>query len=187
MDRQRKEFNERHRQVTTVKRFLEIYDRIEAGLAGFCMLASLSICFMEVITRYCFSYSAYWAQEYILYFMVWAIFLGTSSVLKKDKHVRLELFVGLMPPKIRKFWDIVCYVIILVFGVFFFISGIQTVRDSYVRHYVSTSLAKTPIWIPQLILPISGVTFTFRAIEHLVKKLSRRQDEGLAENKEVAD
>lgn len=167
-----------------MKRFLKIYDKIEAGLAGFCMIASLTICFVEVVTRYFFSYSAYWAQEYVLYFMVWAIFLGTSSVLKKDKHVRLELFVGLMPEKVRKFWDIVCYVIILVFGVFFFISGVQTVRDSYIRHYVSTSLAKTPIWIPQLILPISGVTFTLRAVEHLLKKLSPRYREEQPEEKE---
>lgn len=154
-----------------MKKVLKIYDRIESAIAGFCMLAALCICFMEVVTRYCFSYSAYWAQEYILYFMVWGIFLGASSVLKKDKHVRLELFVSLMPEKVRKFWDIVCYVLILIFGIFFLVSGVLTVRDSYVRHYVSTSLAKTPIWIPQLILPITGVTFSIRAIEHLVKKL----------------
>lgn len=166
-----------------MKKFLKIYDKIEAGLAAFCMLAALCICFMEVVTRYCFSYSAYWAQEYILYFMVWGIFLGASAVLKRNKHVRLELFVGLMPEKIRKFWDIVCYVIILIFGIFFFVSGLGTVRDSYIRHYVSTSLAKTPIWIPQLILPITGVTFSLRAVEHLVKKIFPEKAD--SETKEV--
>ena len=153
-----------------MKKILDVYDKIEAAVAGICMIAGLGICFMEVITRYFFSYSAFWAQEYILYFIVWGMFLGTSAVLKKDKHVRMELFVSMMPEKVQKILDVVCYILILIFSIMFIKSGIETVSDSYVHHYVSTSLAKTPIWIPQLILPISGVAFTVRAIEHLVKK-----------------
>ena len=167
-----------------MKKIMEIYDKIEITLAGICMFAGLAICFIEVITRYFFNFSSFWAMEYILYFVVWAMFLGASSAMKNGSHIRLEIFIERIPEKARKYVELFDYVLVLIFSVFFIFSGIGVVRDSYTHHYVSTSLAKTPLWIPQLILPITGVLFTVRSIEYLVthiqdlKKDSETDKEG---------
>ncbi|MBR0090802.1 MAG: TRAP transporter small permease [Lachnospiraceae bacterium] len=160
-----------------MKKAMEIFDKVEESLAGICMFAGLAICFIEVVTRYFFGFSSFWAMEYILYFVVWAMFLGASTAMKRKSHIRLELFIDKLPKKARKVVDTFDYFLVLIFSIFFIVSGIGVVVDSYTHGYVSTSLAKTPIWIPQLILPISGVLFTIRSIENIVTQFKRESPE----------
>ena len=107
-----------------MKKIMEIYDKIEITLAGICMFAGLAICFIEVITRYFFNFSSFWAMEYILYFVVWAMFLGASSAMKNGSHIRLEIFIERIPEKARKYVELFDYVLVLIFSVFFIFSGI---------------------------------------------------------------
>lgn len=153
-----------------MKKIISIWDKIELSVAGIAIGGALVICFIEVINRYVFGASFYWAKEYILYFVVWSVFLGASQVLKRSGHVRLELFINMLPEKGRKYLDLVTTAMIFVFGLLFFISGMTLVTDSYTHSYVSTSLAKTPIWIPQLIAPLSGLLFMVRSVEIFLAK-----------------
>lgn len=155
-----------------------IWNKIESNLAGVCIFLALAISFTEVITRYFFGYSSFWAHEYILYFVVWSVFLGASQVLSNDKHVKLEIFVGLLPQKGQKIMGIFTAVLVVIFGILFLVSGLQLVMDSFTHNYVSTSLAKTPIWIPQLICPLAGILFTFRGLENVGKKIKELKELG---------
>lgn len=151
-----------------MKKIITSYDKIEATLAGLLLGGVLIICLLEVVVRYIFSFSFFWAKEYILYCMIWSVFLASSHMLKKGAHIRMTLFIDYLPPNGRLIIELVTTAAGIVFCIFFFVSGIELVMDSIRQGFVSTSLAKTPLWIPQLIAPIAGFLFAVRFVERLI-------------------
>ena len=46
------------------------WDKIEQVLAGLTVTGAFLLTFMEVIARFVFNYSFYWAKEYIIFFVI---------------------------------------------------------------------------------------------------------------------
>ena len=66
-------------------------------LAGALLIASVTLNFANVIGRYCFSASIYWAEEVMLFLMVGCVFLGNGVVAWSGRGV---LKPSLAPPKL---------------------------------------------------------------------------------------
>lgn len=158
-----------------VKTLITQWDKVEQVLAGILVTGAFILTFMEVIARFVFSYSFYWAKEYIIFFVIWSTFLGASQVLKKSQHIRLSVFVDLLPKRGRQFFDWLNIGLGLIFSVALMISGYNLVADAFVKGVTTTSLAKTPLWIPYMIMPIAGSLFSIRFIELLFFKQSVKE------------
>lgn len=52
----------------------------------------------QVFTRYVFSRPIIWVEEIATYCFIWGAFIGASLGLKHGRHVRIETFVGHLPP-----------------------------------------------------------------------------------------
>ena len=148
-----------------VQTIIAKWDQIEQFWAGILVTGAFIMTFIEVIARFVFSYSFYWAKEYIIFFIIWSTFLGASQVLKKSQHIRLSVFVDLLPKRGRRLFDWLNIGMGIVFSVALAISGYNLVADAFVKGVTTTSLAKTPLWIPYMIMPIAGVLFFIRFIE----------------------
>ena len=85
-----------------VQTIIAKWDQIEQFWAGILVTGAFIMTFIEVIARFVFSYSFYWAKEYIIFFIIWSTFLGASQVLKKSRHIRLSVFVDLLPKRGRR-------------------------------------------------------------------------------------
>lgn len=151
------------------------WDRVEQVLAGITVTGAFILTFMEVIARFVFSFSFYWAKEYIIFFVIWSTFFGASQVLKKSQHIRLSVFVDMLPKRGQLFFDWLNIGMGLVLSVALVISGYNLVADAFVKGVTTTSLAKTPLWIPYMIMPIAGVLFCFRFVELFLGKLAKKE------------
>jgi C4-dicarboxylate transporter DctQ subunit len=160
-----------------VHRIIGCWDRLERLLAAITILGAFILTFMEVIARFVFSYSFYWAKEYIIFMVIWSTLLGSSQVLKKSEHIRLSVFVDLLPNKGKHYFEILNIVLGLVFSVALFFSGCNLVSDAFVKGVTTTSLAKTPLWMPYSIMPIAGVLFLIRFLELFPKAWRKLQGE----------
>lgn len=149
------------------------WDKIEQFLAGATVTGAFILTFVEVIARFVFSYSFYWAKEYIIFFVIWSTFLGASQVLKKSQHIRLSVFVDMLPKRGQRFFDWLNIGMGLVLSIALVISGYNLVADAYVKGVTTTSLAKTPLWIPYMIMPIFGILFCIRVMELFLGKLAQ--------------
>lgn len=148
-----------------VKKIIDCWDQIERAIAAIAVCGAFLLTFMEVIARYVFSYSFYWAKEYIIFMVIWSTLLGSSQVLKKSQHIRLSVLVDLLPPKGQLYLEVLNIVLGLVFSGALFLSGCNLVSDAFVKGVTTTSLAKTPLWIPYSIMPIAGALFFIRFLE----------------------
>ncbi|HET6468964.1 MAG TPA: TRAP transporter small permease subunit, partial [Geminicoccaceae bacterium] len=53
----------------------------------------------QVISRYAYGLPLVWVEEVATYSFIWATFIGASLGLKYDRHVKIETFVGRLPPR----------------------------------------------------------------------------------------
>ncbi|MDR2006210.1 MAG: TRAP transporter small permease [Acidaminococcales bacterium] len=148
-----------------MKNLLKLWDDIERKLATATIAIAFVLTFIEVVARLGFNHSFYWAKEYIIFATVWSTFLGASQVLKKSRHIRLSVVVDLLPVKWQNYFDLFNIVLGIAFGLILTYSGFSLTMHALETGVTSTSLAKTPLWLPYSIMPLGGVLFTVRFIE----------------------
>ncbi len=65
-------------------------------------LAVMASCIMaQVIFRYAFATAAPWAEELAVYGMVLAIYMGAALGVRERAHIRVMLFVNLLPKRLQ--------------------------------------------------------------------------------------
>ena len=100
----------------------------EIFLGGTILFTSILL-FVNVILRYVFHNSIYWAEELVRYLMVWLIFFGGSQVVRKEGHIRVDIVLRALPPKGQRIWEIGVHIIcIVMLGVLFWFSLQQCLR-----------------------------------------------------------
>src|SRR5215471_17529327 len=74
---------------------LKFWDRAEQTLAGLLGLAALALALWQVVSRYMFPGQAIsFAEEVIVYLMIWAIMIVSSQLVRTDSHVRPDLVLN---------------------------------------------------------------------------------------------
>ena len=77
---------------------MKLWDRAEQTLAGLLGLAALVLALWQVVSRY-FSpqHAISFAEEVIVYLMIWAIMIVSSQLVRTDSHVRPDLVLNVAP------------------------------------------------------------------------------------------
>jgi TRAP-type C4-dicarboxylate transport system permease small subunit len=69
----------------------------------------------EVIARQVFNSPTKWSADFSQYLLIWAIFLASGYAFQEKGHVRVDLFTGKMPLKVRRVAAFVAYACAMVF------------------------------------------------------------------------
>ncbi len=105
----------------------------------------LSIVFLQVISRYVFSFTPSFAEELSRYLFVWVVFLSLPLVAKNGGHMAIETLTSRIKGKKLK----VCRVLADIFTITFLVVMIwNSVRMVQIAHFQTS---------PALILPMSYV------------------------------
>lgn len=79
-------------------RFMAVPRAVVAAL----ILASIAINFANVVGRYVFLSPIVWAEEVMIFIMVWCVFLGAVLVTWDGRHLRMDLVAVAIPPPWRQ-------------------------------------------------------------------------------------
>ena len=86
-----------------ISRILHVWSRLETVLIGMAILAALAIFLGGGLIRILAPAQAVdWAVEVALYFIIWATVLSGSSLVFEGRHIRTEIFVGTLPPRVAR-------------------------------------------------------------------------------------
>lgn len=69
----------------------------------------------EVIVRHIFNSPTKWTADFSQYLLIWAIFLASGYAFQEKGHVRVDLFTGKMPLKLRRVVAFIAYACAMVF------------------------------------------------------------------------
>lgn len=110
--------------------------------------------FLQVITRYIINVSIPWAQELVVFSMVWMILLGCSMGIKKQELARLTLLIDKLPPKGQEVMRIVNNSIIIVFLVVVFHANHTVILNAMNR---LSGMMRIPMGYVNLSLSVASV------------------------------
>ncbi|MFH1489075.1 MAG: TRAP transporter large permease subunit [Pseudomonadota bacterium] len=152
-----------------MKEFVEKWDFVEGKICALLLGVSVIMAFYEVISRYFFHFSVDWAEEITLYAIAWSTMFGSSSLIKKDEHVKMTLLFTIIGDDRKNVLHFMNALVSLVFALVIIYSGVLQVYESYLSGMLSDSSLRLPHWIIYLVMPIGGTLFSLRLIERLNK------------------
>jgi len=136
-------------------------------LAGVLLVASIGLNFANVIGRYFFNTSIFWAEEIMLYLMVGCVFLGNGVVAWSGRQLRMDVIVAMMPVSVQKVLALVAELAFVVVAVAIVVFAWPVIRDLWLFDQRSQS-AELPMVIPQIMIPIGLSIMVFLVVVRLL-------------------
>lgn len=94
-----------------VARLLKPLEFLSAAL----LVVIITMLFVGVVARYVFSIPIVWIDEVVSLSFLWLAMLGTAIAMHRNEHLRLSLFLEMMPQRIQGFVHALALVAIAAF------------------------------------------------------------------------
>ena len=88
---------------------------IVAAAAALLVVAEIVVLFSGVTARYLFQKPLIWSDELAGILFLWLAMLGSVIAFQRGEHMRMTAFVGLVPPRMRAFFDVLAIAAPLAF------------------------------------------------------------------------
>jgi len=140
-----------------------IFDRIIGLLAS---LGAAVIIFMTIIvcwdvaSRFFVGSGMGWTLEVVEYGLLWFTLLATAWVLKKERHVKIDILLTRFSPKTQALLNIITSTLTAVACLFIVWYGAEVTWEFFQTGELLPSLVMPPKFLPYLIIPI-GFAFLF--------------------------
>lgn len=92
----------------------------------------VAVIFIEVVRRFIFNYSSIWGEETARYAFIYLVWIGAAAAVRDRAHIRIDVLLTLLPPRVRAalflLGDVlmgVFAVIVFHFSLKFFMTSIQ--------------------------------------------------------------
>ena len=132
-------------------------------------LIALVIGLLQVIGRYLDpAHAISYAEEMIVYLIIWAIMIISSQLVRPDGHVRPDLVLRLFPPRWPRLVEIFNCLVAIVFCGALVWYGWQIVDTSLLIDEPVPPPA-FPMWIYYLALPVGSALMLMRYVMRLIR------------------
>ena len=144
--------------------------RLEDILGSFVLSVMAVIAFLNVIVRYCTSFSFAWTEEITINFFVWITLLGTARAFREGGHLGMTALYDALPLPYRR----VCYWGSVLIGMCFFgalcWTGLVEVLDEIDLEATSEALG-IPVWWYTIATPLFSLLIIFRIAQRAFEDL----------------
>ena|SRR6185312_4723771 len=136
-------------------------------LAAVLLVASVALNFANVVGRYFFNDSIYWAEEVMLFLMAGCVFLGNGVVAWSGRQLRMDVIVGMMPARVQKLLALASELIFIGVAVTIVAFAIPVIVQLWSFDQRSQS-AEIPMYIPQSMVPIGLSLMVLLVVARLI-------------------
>ena len=148
------------------------WDRTERTLVGLLGAIAMVIGVVQVVGRYFFpAYAISWAEEVIVYLVVWGVMIISSQLVRTDGHVRPDLVLRMVRPAGQRWMEAFNCVVALIFCVGMVWYGTAIAYSSWTLDEHSSTDFGFPMWIYYSSLPVGGLLMTVRYLIRLWRYL----------------
>lgn len=88
--------------------------RIEEAVAQILLVAIVGLIFIAAVAR-TIGHPLAWVMDMATLLFAWVVFLAADVAMRKDRHVKLDLFTRLLPSRVQFVISVLLHVVILVF------------------------------------------------------------------------
>jgi C4-dicarboxylate transporter DctQ subunit len=147
---------------------MKTWNRVEQTLVGVLGLAALAFALWQVVSRYFFPQeSISYAEEVIVYLVIWAIMIVSSQLVRTDSHVRPDVVLNVASAGVARWMEVFNCAVAIVFCGALIWYGLQVVEIALLIDEHSASDLRFPMWIYYSALPGGGLLMLIRYVIRL--------------------
>ncbi len=143
--------------MKTLQKVESIFDKIVdcmLTLAAVIIVLDALAVSMDVILRKVIGFTWSPLYEIITYSLLWMTFLGTTAIMRKNGHVKMDSITGTLSKKNEALLNVISHsVCILIAGIMLFYTVKLTTAD-YQGNFILASILNPPKWPIEIIIPI---------------------------------
>lgn len=125
------------------------------SVSAILLLAAISVNFTNVVSRYIFRSSIYWADEAMIFLIIWSVLTSAVAIAYQGRLLEMDLVVSALPDWLKK--PIALAVNACTMAIFFFMSWQAAVA---IKVFISNDQRTIALNIPMAI-PHSALLFGF--------------------------
>ena len=163
--------------LKSYSKFLDILEFIIRKIIGVLMILMVAVMFYQVVLRYCFNKSNIWSEEITRYMFVYVSLLGSFVAIRKNSHLKVDFFVGLLKGKAYRYFTLLTSIGVL--GFLIYLTPLAYNLSMNTMKCESPGL-KLPMGYGYLAVPIGCVLMIMGMIEIILQKIF---EEGKEEKK----
>jgi TRAP-type C4-dicarboxylate transport system permease small subunit len=146
--------------MTRWTRLDEIIGRVEKFLVTLMLSVMILLAFFQIVLRNFFATGLAWGDPLVRYLVLWVGFTGATLAAREGKHIKIEVFSNWISDRGRLYLYVISNLVSTC------ICGLLTYAAcTFIRNEAqigSTTFFGMPVWLPQLIIPITFGLMTFR-------------------------
>lgn len=131
------------------------------AILGVLILSSIAINFANVIGRYLFFSPIIWAEEVMIFIMVWCVFLGAVPVTWEGRHLRMDLLSTHLGSPWKQILNLISVLGLLIVSAFIALQSVEAV-SLFARFGQKSMTAGIPMVVPHLAVLV-GFSLMFLA------------------------
>ena len=135
-----------------------------SALAGLSLLVSLGLISYSVVLRYAFNHPQSWVDEIVGYLLVATVMLAAADALQKGEHIAVDVMTERLGARGKRLTLVCGLISVALTAAIYLYEGWDTAMFSRMAGIVSTGYLETPVWLPQMLVPIGGAMLLIAAI-----------------------
>ncbi len=159
--------------ISIYKKLLNALTMLVGVIAGVLLLMPALMIFYEVVMRGLFNAPTEWSIELSVYCVLVAGFLGMPVAYATGKHIHVDIVLSQLSKRTRCYIELFTTLVGIFFCIIFVIQSLDMALLSYEMNNTSPSTLRTPMWIPQMALPIGMGVLLLQFIATLLTDIEK--------------
>jgi TRAP-type transport system small permease protein len=143
--------------IRILSKVIDALARYANHIAVISLVAMALLINVEVFCRTLFSVSTLVSEEWSSYMLVYVMFLGLAATFRQNAFLRVDIIFLRLRNRHQQVVKLICLLLAIIFVVLFDYQLVAFVLSSYLGGLKSISFSETPLYIPQIAMPI-GLT-----------------------------
>jgi C4-dicarboxylate transporter DctQ subunit len=128
---------------------------------------------LNIVLRYFFLSPLSWAEEAMLYLMIFGVYVGAISVAWQQAHIRIDAILDFAPPARRKVLQVVSTLVMTAVLIPVVWASFRVTHMLFEFEQRSDAL-HLPVWIPQSVVPVSLLLIVLMSLLRICIELTGR-------------
>jgi TRAP-type C4-dicarboxylate transport system permease small subunit len=152
------------------ERMDEIIDRTEQRLLVILLSLMILIAFFQIVLRNLFDTGLAWGDPLVRNLVLWVSFIGAALATKEGKHISIDVVSRWMPPRGKILLQAITDLFSAFICALLTFAALKFIKNE--AQMGGVTFLGIPLWIPEIILPITFGLMALRFSLHSLKNFS---------------
>ncbi len=152
-------------------RRIDACSKLGAYLSSIAMLSIVGLILVEIVLRTLFKTSTLISDEYSGYLMVTLIMAGLSYTFAEGSHIRITIITERLHGRLAQGLDLIVTFTALTLCSYALYHSLWMVQDTFSYRILADSIAETPLYIPQVMIPLGFFLLELQLVAHFLRRL----------------